>query len=399
MGHTLTLPSGWKKARLGECFAERKEINNTDLELLSITGARGIVPRSELEGKDNSNCDKSKYLIVCIGDIAYNTMRMWQGVSALSSYDGIVSPAYTVLVPLKETFAPYFSYLFKLKAMINMFYRNSQGLVDDQRSLKYHNFARIKVTIPPLPEQKRIAEILIEQDKLISLKERLIAAKKKQKKWLMQNLLTGKIRLKGFSGEWVRKKIGDFCEVTAGATPSTQNSRFWDGNIPWMNSGELNQKKIYSVEGRISQLGFESSSTKLLPLRCVLIGLAGQGKTRGTVAINYIRLCTNQSIGAVLPSEKIVPEFLYYNLDSRYNEIRKLSSSDGTRGGLTIPVIETLPIVIAPLSEQTAIAERLTAADQEIELLTKELEAQKQVKKYLMQQLLTGKIRVTGGES
>src|SRR5690606_33032480 len=91
--------------------------------------------------------------------------------------------------------------------------------------------------------------------------------------------------------DWEIQKINDFTKVTSGATPSTNKADFWGGNILWMNSGELNLKKIYDVEGRITELGFKSTSTKLLPKNCVLIGLAGQGKTRGTAAINKVELC------------------------------------------------------------------------------------------------------------
>lgn len=383
MGHTLTLPSGWKKARLGELFAERNETNKVDLELLSITGTRGIIPRSELEGKDNSNCDKSKYLKVCVGDIAYNTMRMWQGVSALSSYEGIVSPAYTVLVPLKEAFAPYFSYLFKLRAMINIFYRNSQGLVDDQRSLKYHNFARIKVTIPPLPEQKRIAEILIEQDKLIALKERLIAAKKKQKKWLMQNLLTGKIRLEGFSEEWQEKFLEDIATVNMGQSPNSQNYNTEGIGLPLIqgNADIDNRRTIAKT--------FTSQTTRKANLGDIIMSVRAPV---GKVAVATFECCIGRGVCAICGSEYVKQLLLYY--ECNWSRLSQGSTFDSVNG----KEIRQLKFKIPLSNEQTAIAERLTAADLEIELLTKELEAQKQIKKYLMQQLLTGKIRVTGGD-
>lgn len=395
MGHTLTLPSGWKKVKLGDLFAERNEIHETDLELLSITGTRGIIPRSELEGKDNSNCDKSKYLKVCVGDIAYNTMRMWQGVSALSFYEGIVSPAYTVLVPLKETFAPYFSYLFKLRAMINNFYRNSQGLVDDQRSLKYHNFAQIKVTIPPLPEQKRIAEILIEQDKLIALKERLIAAKKKQKKWLMQNLLTGKIRLKGFSGEWVKTKLSECGVFLQGLTYRPEDVDT-SGTLV-LRSSNIKDNKI-TLENNVF-VTCSIPASKMVVYNDILICVRnGSSELVGKCVL--IDKGINAAFGAFMAIFRTENPYFFINVLNSTVIQRQIHLSSGTTiNQITKENFEKFKIYLPPSPEQTAIAERLTAADQEIELLTKELEAQKQIKKYLMQQLLTGKIRVTGGES
>ncbi|MEI3263424.1 MAG: restriction endonuclease subunit S [Gemmiger sp.] len=141
--------SGAGRDRLGKLFLERKKTNCESLEMLAITGTQGIIPRKELDLKDNSSEDKSKYLRVCVGDIGYNTMRMWQGVSAYSDYEGIVSPAYTILKPSSSINAKYFAYLFKTPEIIFLFYRFSQGLVDDTRNLKYENFKKIKVCYPP----------------------------------------------------------------------------------------------------------------------------------------------------------------------------------------------------------------------------------------------------------
>ena len=92
------MPEGWKACKLGTCFNERKE-TNPDLPLLAITSERGVIPRDEVERKDTLNADKSKYKRIALGDIGYNTMRMWQGVSAVSTLEGIVSPAYTICTP------------------------------------------------------------------------------------------------------------------------------------------------------------------------------------------------------------------------------------------------------------------------------------------------------------
>ena len=148
------------------------------------------------------------------------------------------------------------------------------------------------------------------------------------------------------------KKINEFTTVTAGGTPSTKNSLYWNGNIPWMNSSELNKHKIFSVEGRITQLGLANSSTKYVPKGSVLIGLAGQGKTRGTAAITYIDTCINQSIGAILPSNEHISEFLYYDLTRRYNNIRELSSGDGGRGGLNLSLLGNIEVNLPSINTQ-----------------------------------------------
>ena len=187
----------WTRKQLGELFENRVEINRSDLGLLAITSTRGILPRDCLDLKDNSSEDKSKYLRICPGDIGYNTMRMWQGVSAYSEYEGIVSPAYTILAPMEGVYSRYFAYLFKTQSVIFSFYRFSQGLVDDTRNLKYENFKKISVSIPSkVAEQRAIVQILSTADHEIELLQKSIEAEKQKKKALMQLLLTGKVRVK-----------------------------------------------------------------------------------------------------------------------------------------------------------------------------------------------------------
>lgn len=186
----------WVTRELGSVFSERVETNCDNLELLAITGTKGVVPRTELDLKDNSSEDKSKYLRICIGDIGYNTMRMWQGVSAYSNHEGIVSPAYTILKPKSSVNAKYFAYLFKLPEIVFLFYRFSQGLVDDTRNLKYSNFKKIRVNFPKdVNEQYAIAEVLSTADDEISLLQKELEQEKLKKKALMQLLLTGIVRV------------------------------------------------------------------------------------------------------------------------------------------------------------------------------------------------------------
>lgn len=185
-----------KPYKLGELFTNRKETNCCDLELLSVCDGLGIIPRSQLNAKDNSNEDKSKYLKVCIGDLAYNTMRMWQGRCGVSSYEGIVSPAYTVCIPKDNIDVDYMYYLFQTSHMIHDFWRYSQGIVDDTLNLKFNNFEVIKVWIPDKETQTKIAKLLKSYDEEIQLLNSKLEKLKEQKKGLIQKLLTGQIRVK-----------------------------------------------------------------------------------------------------------------------------------------------------------------------------------------------------------
>lgn len=165
----------------------------------------------------------------------------------------------------------------------------------------------------------------------------------------------------------------------------------------WMSSGELNKKFVFDVEGRITTEGLLNSSTHIIPPFCVLIGLAGQGKTRGTAAYNYISLCTNQSIAAILPNDKYDSLYLYYVVDSKYDYLRLLSSGDGGRGGLNKNLLNSLEIVFPKsIAEQRAIAEALSDIDGLIAALDKKIAKKRLIKQGAMQQLLTGKKRLPG---
>lgn len=185
----------WKTHKLQELFTERNETNRTDLPLLSITGDRGVILQTESEKRDTSNDDKSKYKRIAKGDIGYNTMRMWQGRSALSGLEGIVSPAYTIVVPNTDVDGYYMSVLFKQPRLIYDFWTHSQGLVGDTLNCKYRDFGQVHICCPPLAEQKAITEVLTAADREIELAKEKLERLRRQKRGLMQQLLTGKKRI------------------------------------------------------------------------------------------------------------------------------------------------------------------------------------------------------------
>ena len=187
--------NNWDQLRASELFDERREGARLDLPLLSITGSRGVIPREDTERKDTSSEDKSKYLRICTGDIGYNTMRMWQGVSALSSLEGIVSPAYTICTPREQLIPEFVAYLFKLPIMIHKFYRYSQGLTSDTWNLKFRHFSEVLIPVPSLDEQESICGLLDVSAKEIEILSGMLEGYKTQKRGLMQKLLTGEWRV------------------------------------------------------------------------------------------------------------------------------------------------------------------------------------------------------------
>lgn len=126
----------WEQRELGDLFVERKE-TSLHGELLSVTLSHGVVKFKELNKKNNSNIKSGNYKVVKPNDIPYNSMRMWQGASGVSPYEGIVSPAYTVLIPTKGIYSNFYAILFKKRSILNLFTRFSQGLTSDTWNLKY----------------------------------------------------------------------------------------------------------------------------------------------------------------------------------------------------------------------------------------------------------------------
>ena len=175
--------------------------------LLSVTMNDGVIPRSEIEGKDNSSADKSNYKVVLMGDMVYNSMRMWQGANGISPYDGIVSPAYTVLMPKIPISNGYFAALFKSPNLINEFRKNSQGMTSDTWNLKYPQIETIKVHIPPLSEQNRVADMLGTLERRIAKQAQLVDNLKKYKRGVMQRIFR---QLPSQNGtEWTCVRLGD----------------------------------------------------------------------------------------------------------------------------------------------------------------------------------------------
>ena len=177
----------WEQRKIGDVFSERSE-RSGEGELISVTIQSGVVKASELDRRDNSSDNKSNYKKVEIGDIAYNSMRMWQGASGYSPYNGILSPAYTVLTPKEDVYSKFFAYDFKRYDMIQLFKRNSQGLTSDTWNLKFPTLQSVKVMVPSIEEQKKISTLFESFDTNIAFYQLKIEQLKKLKKSFLQKM-------------------------------------------------------------------------------------------------------------------------------------------------------------------------------------------------------------------
>ena len=174
--------------------------------------------------------------------------------------------------------------------------------------------------------------------------------------------------------DWPVKTLGDVCELSTGGTPSTGNKSYYDGGqIKWLRSGDVHQREIHDCDGRITEEGMRNANTRFLPLNSVLIALAGQGKTRGTVAILRTKATCNQSVVSIMPvhTSTLLPEFVFWNLHMKYDEIRRMTGDDGNdRRGLNMRLIRSMTVPIAPLEEQKRIVALLDAATASVTELT-----------------------------
>lgn len=164
---------------------------------------------------------------------------------------------------------------------------------------------------------------------------------------------------------WQRKSIGELCDLATGGTPSRSNPEYFGGDIKWLVSGDIHQKEIFNCEGRITSDGMKHSNARILPLNSVIIALNGQGKTRGSVALLRTEATCNQSLVSINPRnhEELLPEYLYINLKSRYEEIRKITGDDGNdRRGLNMVIIRDIDLPIPPISEQKRLVRILDEA-------------------------------------
>lgn len=184
----LNYTDTWEQRKLGEVFNERTERAKGNEELLSVTINNGVIRQIDSDKRNIASEDKSNYKIVQIGDVPYNSMRMWQGAVGNSEYNGIVSPAYTVLVPSTNADSKFFVELFKKNSTLNIFQRWSQGLTSDTWNLKYPILSKIEFYMPMIDEQKKIGSLFSKLDNLITLHQSKCDKLKEVKKYMLQNM-------------------------------------------------------------------------------------------------------------------------------------------------------------------------------------------------------------------
>ena len=239
--------------------------------------------------------------------------------------------------------------------------RGLSGDVNGRGGLNLKIIQKIPVILPPIEKQQQFASIAQQADKskFGDFKSQFIE-------------MFGTVE--NNTHNFPIMTIGEFANCFAGATPSTSHPEYWEnGRIRWMSSGEVHKGHVEDTDFRITELGYKSASTRMVPIHSIVIAIAGQGKTRGTVAITEVDLCTNQSLCAIVPDERVNYLYLYHNLQGRYLELRGLSGDVNGRGGLNLKIIQKIPVILPPIEKQQQFASIAQQADKSKSVIQKAL--------------------------
>lgn len=320
----------WEKRKLGEVLLERNSRSGAK-QLLSVTINQGVIKAEDSGRKDNSSSDLSNYKLVKVGDIPYNSMRMWQGASGYSCFEGIVSPAYTVLIPSTETDGLFLSYDIKRNKMLSVFQRHSQGLTSDTWNLKYPQLSSIHVRVPKKNEQIQIRQALTKLDALIAATQDKLEKLSVLQRGFLQHFFAQTWRFSGYSHAWEYYRLGDVATrvrgndgrmnlpiltISAGKGWLTQEQRF-SQNIAG------NELKKYTLLSK-GELSYNHGNSKLAEYGAVF------------VLKQFKEALVPRVYHSFNVSGKADPDFIEYLFESGVpnHELRKLISSGARMDGL-----------------------------------------------------------------
>lgn len=392
------LPSDWDVYMLGDCLSRvERPVEVKPNELYTQIGIRshgkGLFYKEPVTGAALGN--KAVFWIEPDCFIV-NIVFAWEqaiGKTTQSEVGMIGSHRFPMYRPVNDRVdIDYLISYFLTKQGTDILEAASPGGAGRNKTLGQDRFLRSKITLPPIEEQRKIAAILTTQDKVIELKEKRLAEKQRQKKYLMQQLLTGKKRLPGFNGTWEKEKLGKCASMCSGGTPDTKNEKYYGNDYIWISIKDMTSagKYICSSERGLTEAGLLNCSARLFPKGTILFAMYA---SIGECSIAETECCSSQAILGIEPDSKLNNEFLYYLLSNSKGYFKSFGQAS-SQPNLNKGIVQSIVVQIPEIEEQAAIAEVLSTADREIELLQQDIEQEKQKKKALMQLLLTGIVRV-----
>ncbi|MGL5439358.1 MAG: restriction endonuclease subunit S [Filifactoraceae bacterium] len=384
------IPNEWHQVNFSTLFTSISDYTNNlgEYPLYSLTIEDGITAKTERYERSHLVKKENAYKIANPNDYAFNPMNIRLGAVARHKGDTsvAVSGYYDIFTTKKVEDLEFMDNFLTCSSMLTYYNKVSTGSLIEKQRVHFSQFINFDIELPPIEERKKIADILTTQDKVIELKEKLIAEKWQQKKWLMQNLLTGKKRLKGFGGEW------DRVEISKHLKPSSKTA-----------VSDTNKYKKITIKLNLKGIEYSNINREMADTRPFYVRKAGEiiiGKQNyfnGSIAILPVAfdgcICSNAIMSFDVKGANT--NFIYEILSQiDFIEKRKHLANGTGQKELSEKEFLQFRIDLPPIHEQTAIAEILSTADREIELLQKDLAEEKQKKKALMQLLLTGIVRV-----
>ncbi len=383
-------PVEWTGTCLGDIYTERKEPGNETLPLLMVSIHSGVsdgeVDEDDLPKKVKRIEDKSQYKRAATGDLVFNMMRAWQGAIGTVRTEGMVSPAYIVAEPNKMVDPLFMDYYMKTDRMVHTIHRQSYGVTDFRLRLYWDSFAPIKCVLPSVAEQQKIAAILTTQDKVIELKEKRLAEKQRQKKYLMQQLLTGQKRLPRFGEKWYTTKLHTVCMYVSEHTTSQTKEYVSTENMLPDLCGNV---QFANIEERISGIKYTANDILIGNIRPYL---------KKVWRADRDGICSTDVL--VLRATNISSQYLYLLIANEefFSYVMVAAKGSKMPRGDKRHIMEKTVSIPSDIIEQQAIINAMVLADTEIRLLQNDVYQEQQKKKALMQLLLTGIVRVHNGK-
>lgn len=363
------------KVKLGDVAIEHKETCGGSKDGYPIVGLEHLTPEEVTLTAWDEDSDNTFTKVFRKGNVLFGRRRAYLRKAAVAPFDGICSGDITVIEAIPDRILPeLLPFIIQNDGLFSFAVGKSAGSLSPR--VKWEHLKNYEFELPSMDRQRELAELLWAMDTTKKSYQKLIAATDELvKSQFMEQFGDATTNPKGLPTALIR----DVAECYAGATPSTKVAAYWDdATIPWMSSGEVHNGRVSATEKKISQAGYDSCSTKMVPANSVVIALAGQGKTRGTVAITEIELCTNQSLCCIIPNSSVMSDYLYYHLKLRYEEMRNLAGIAEGRGGLNLKLIQGIRILVpskAGQEEFIAFARQSDKSKFELEQALAELNA------------------------
>jgi len=316
------------------------------------------------------------------GDILFGKRNTYLKRVAIAPHDGLFSAHGMVLRPNEKVITrEFFPFFLSSDYFLDEAIRISVGSLSP--TVNWKDLKNLEFEIPDFTEQNKLAKLLSAANSLKEAYENMLVATDEMVRSQFVEMFGTP---DNHPDRYEVKSLGSLSDCYAGATPSTKVKDYWEnGTISWMSSGEVHMGHVTSTESKITESGYKHASTKMVPIHSVVIALAGQGKTRGTVAITEIPLCTNQSLCAIVPNEELHYEYLYHNLKGRYMELRGMAGDVNGRGGLNLKIVKSIKVVVPPIEDQMRFVDIAQKADKSKIELKQAVERIDKVMRALMQ--------------